>query len=98
MAFRQEASSGGGWFLHSRCILDGLQPTDTVIGADGVSEEERLELQELHVTMPMETESSAVEPPPPLPLDVDDADYDVAKAVEEQRVQATEEAVMNKGD
>ena len=98
LTLRQKASSGGGWFLHSQCILDGLQATDTIIGTEVISEADRQQLQGLNVKIPTPDTSLDIDPPSALPLDVDDTAYDVAKAVEEQRVQAAEENIMNKGE
>ena len=61
LQLRQKASSGGGWFLHSQCVLDGLTETDTVLGADGVSEAERQQLTELKVVTP----TAGTDPAPP---------------------------------
>ena len=62
LTLRQKAASGGGWFLHSQCILDGLKTTDTVIGANEIDGTERLQLQEMGVKMPTTTENSGNEP------------------------------------
>ena len=96
LQLRQKASSGGGWFLHSQCVLDGLTETDTVLGADGVSEAERQQLTELKVVTP--TAGTDPAPPPAPAVEVDDAAYDAAKAAEEQRVKAGEEDIMNRGE
>ncbi len=62
LTLRQKAASGGGWFLHSQCILDGLKTTDTVIGANEIDGTERLQLQEMGVKMPTTTETAAMSP------------------------------------
>ena len=94
LQLKQKASSGGGWFLHSQCVLHSLQKTDTVIGAEGLDGADKCLLTELGVHIA--PTSLSVEETPPAAIEVEDENYDVADAASAEQLRPGDDHIMHK--